>query len=106
MILALGVSGCERVKTEGDASHLQAPPKPVSAPARAELPPRDVPVALTANPDGTVHLRYVDRWGATTEATYESVDFLKRALPTLERALTAPQFSELQKSVGSLGSVR
>ena len=41
-----------------------------------------------------------DRWGNSLDTTYENSEFLRNALPVLERAITAEQLAGLRALVG------
>lgn len=70
-----------------------------SRPETANTPAADAPPKLTSNPDGTLRLEFVDRWGAKFDATYESFTYLERALPTVSRALDEPRVAQLKQAV-------
>lgn len=74
---------------------------PAPPPANGN-PSHSPPPIVTRNPDGTVKLEGVDRWGQRIEATYESVEWLEKALPVLSRGLTDSNAIDLEKSVKAL----
>jgi|JI8StandDraft_1071087.scaffolds.fasta_scaffold430716_2 hypothetical protein len=80
----------------------EAPSTERAAVRPAETAPTEpTPTAprLTRNPDGTLRLEFVDRWGAKFDATYESFTYLERALPTVSRGLNDAQLPQLKHAV-------
>ena len=65
----------------------------------AEEPPT---LAVDVSPSGTVRVRARDRWGQPVDTTFENATFLSRALPTLERALTPGQMTQLRAELAKL----
>ena len=51
--------------------------------------------------DGGVQIRGNDRWGNSFDATYESLEYFRGALPVLERSVTPEQAAGLRKIAGS-----
>lgn len=45
---------------------------------------------------GTIQLTGTDRWGARLDTTYENLEFMRNALPVLERSVTPEQASRLR----------
>lgn len=45
---------------------------------------------------GAIELRGKDRWGNALDTTYENIEFLRNALPVLERAVTPEQAAGLR----------
>ncbi len=66
---------------------------------RTNAPAADAPPKLTSNPDGTLRLEFVDRWGAKFDATYESFTWLERALPSVSRGLDDARAAQLKQAV-------
>ncbi|MBL8936720.1 MAG: hypothetical protein JNM69_19330 [Archangium sp.] len=83
------------VATRAPAVEVAATPQPETPKA----PAADAPPKLTSNPDGTLRLEFVDRWGAKFDATYESFTFLERALPTVSRGLDDARAAQLKQAV-------
>lgn len=116
LVVALSLfAGCQRssstepqVVSDAKESRTGVASADPAAPGPKATTPADAPVMLTPNADGTIRLQYTDRWGASFDATYESAEFLRRALPTLKRSLSEPRFTELEQASERLerGSVR
>jgi hypothetical protein len=53
-------------------------------------------------PEGHIRLEGRDRWGGDVSTTYESVTWLERSLPALERSLTPAQMEGLRALVSAL----
>ena len=49
---------------------------------------------------GMIAIHGHDRWGNSLDTTYENSEFLRNALPVLERAITAEQLAGLRALVG------
>lgn len=104
------VAGCQRASdsSEGHARH----PPPLEGvaldvaqthePTVPASPADALPPTVARNQDGTVVVTGVDRWGQQFSTTYETVDYLERALPALERALSPANFIELGLRVKEL----
>jgi hypothetical protein len=45
---------------------------------------------------GLIQLSGLDRWGKPLDTTYESAEFLRKALPVLERSITVSQAADLR----------
>jgi hypothetical protein len=82
-------------------------PEPTTQPA-TELATVDEQVARSPSADGLeirrsdegrISIRATDRFGRPLAITYESVDYLESALPTLERSLSGPQIDALRRTV-------
>lgn len=91
----------------------QRSPAPAASPAPAvsaqavaakpAAPPEGpVPLALVRNSDGTVQLKGADRWGKPIDVTYESVEWLKKAVPVVSRGLAPEQAAQLEKDLAGL----
>ena len=94
-----------------DCSRRQAPPKEpesraiVVAPASASQPTPQTAreqlakhgLTLEPLPGGMVALKGADRWGTRLDATYESAEYLRKALPVLERSVTSEQATLLRR---------
>jgi hypothetical protein len=68
--------------------------------AAVAAPPRTVDaegLRMTFHDDGTIDFKGVERWGRPLDATYESADWLKRALPALALSVTAKQRAALDR---------
>jgi hypothetical protein len=48
---------------------------------------------------GAIQISGADRWGNRIDSVYENIDYLRNALPVLERSLTATQAMELRAVV-------
>ena len=98
---ALSFVGCQKsAETEVAVAPASGTPSAVTVtkPAGEAKPAAPTP-KLTSNPDGTLRLEFVDRWGAKFDATYESFTYLERALPTVSRALEEAQVAQLKQAV-------
>jgi hypothetical protein len=86
----LALLGCQRTKTV-KSQPAAAPTTPVAfTPKRGE--PVDVHgIVVTFRDDGMVAIRGRDRFGTPLDTVYENVEFLRNALPVLERSLTVDQ---------------
>lgn len=92
------VLGCQR-SAEGDSPRAQAVEVPTPRPETTSALTADAPPKLTSNPDGTLRLEFVDRWGAKFDATYESFTWLERALPSVSRGLDDTRAAQLKQAV-------
>lgn len=71
--------------------------------AKPAAPPEGpVPLSLVRNSDGTVQVKGADRWGKAIDVTYESVEWLKKAVPVVSRGLAPEQAAQLEKDVAGL----
>jgi hypothetical protein len=76
--------------------------QPTDPPAHRAPPPKPADfvdadgIALEFRSDATIHLTGIDRWGAPIDTTYESIAFLRAALPTLDRSLTPAQMARVR----------
>ena len=50
--------------------------------------------------DGRVSFKGNDQWGGRLDTTYETVEYLRKALPVLGRSVTPAQAAALEKAVG------
>jgi hypothetical protein len=77
----------------------QSPPAPTT-PARAQPKPGDVVdvqgISVKYLDGGAIQISGRDRWGNALDTTYENVEFLRNALPVLERSVTAEQATGLR----------
>ena len=53
-------------------------------------------ISVTFLDGGSIEVRGRDRWGQPLDTTYENRDFLRKALPVLERNITAEQANGLR----------
>lgn len=81
------------------ASRAVAAEVPTPRPETTNALAADAPPKLTSNPDGTLRLEFVDRWGAKFDATYESFTWLERALPSVSRGLDDARAAQLKQAV-------
>lgn len=75
-----------------------------ATPAKTEAAGREVDAAgltLKFEDNGHVTLMGKDRWGAALHTTYETRDFLLKALPVLERSISPEQVTALRKALGA-----
>ncbi|MDP1914689.1 MAG: hypothetical protein Q8L14_00495 [Myxococcales bacterium] len=47
-------------------------------------------------------MKGADRWGKAIDVTYESVEWLKKAVPVVSRGLAPEQAAQLEKDVAGL----
>lgn len=82
------------------ATEPEAPAEPAVPEARPDV---DVG-GLTARrlDDGRIEVHGADRWGGRVDTTYESAEYLRNALPVLERSITEEQATALRTYVESL----
>lgn len=103
---ALVFVGCQQAREAAPPSGVAAESSEerlVPPPAAKVTTPADAPPpTVTRSADGTVKLEGLDRWGNRIEATYESVDWLEKALPVLARGLSEQNAAELEKRVKAL----
>jgi hypothetical protein len=97
LLLSCG-SGEDRRPAPAPASPTVESPAPVAPP---EPPARDRErdihgLTVKVNDDDTILVRGTDRWGASIDTTYETAVFLRDALPSLERSITAEQAAGLR----------
>ena len=71
-------------------------------PASAASPADAFPPTVTRNHDRTIVVSGVDRWGQPFATTYESLDYLERALPALDRMVSPANVLELERRVKEL----
>jgi hypothetical protein len=96
---ALLLAGCQRSER---ASQPASAPTPAAPAAPVAQPPKpgdrfDLQgLSVRFLDGGFVELRGRDRWGQPLDTTYESVDFLRKALPVLERSVSAEQAAGLR----------
>lgn len=103
LLVAL-VVGCQRKE-----SPPSDPPKGLEL-TRPQLRPGDRVgvdgIVVEMLDGGTIQLRGTDRWGARLDTTYENIEFLRNALPVLERSLTPEQASRLRGVITPSDSLR
>jgi hypothetical protein len=98
-IVAVLVTGCQQGESHG------SPPRPVpqAAAKPATLTPGDRIVVdgigLELFENGELRLIGKDRWGKPLDTTYENIEFLRKALPVLERSLMPIQAAKLRALV-------
>ena len=83
---------------------VQLPIRNEAEPEQAAEPsspaPEDVAgLQVTIAPEGTIRVAGADRWGADISTTYESWQYLRDAMPTLERSITPEQVTALRAFV-------
>ena len=74
-------------------------PEPAAVAADPAPEPPDVDVGgltLRRLDDGRIEMRGTDRWGGSVETTYESAEYLRNALPVLERSLSPEQSAAIR----------
>ena len=95
LLTLIALLGCQR-KESAPAD----PPKGLEPVPRPQLRPGErVDVhGLTVKmlDGGVIELTGKDRWGAPLDTTYENIEFLRNALPVLERSVTPEQAAGLQ----------
>jgi hypothetical protein len=82
-------------------------PPPPSAQGSAASAPKPKPgdridahgIVLDFVDGGAIKLSGRDRWGNALDTTYENIEFLRKALPVLERSVTAEQAAGLRAVV-------
>lgn len=95
------LASCQRQE-----SQTTEPPPPVtpSLAASSRPKPGDVVdvhgISVRFLDGGTIELAGPDRWGAPLDTTYESIAFLRDALPALERSVTPEQAVGLRALIG------
>lgn len=92
-------------RSEGATAETEAPETPPAHPAPEPEPAPDIEVdGLTARrvEGGLIEVRGTDRWGGRVDTTYESAEYLKNALPVLERSITEEQAAALRAYVETL----
>lgn len=97
-----GEGSGETAKTQPPAA--PAAPGPTTAPSKTATAGREVDAAgltLKLEDNGHVTLVGKDRWGAAINTTYETRDFLLKALPVLERSISAEQVAAIRKTLGA-----
>jgi hypothetical protein len=79
------------------------PPSGLAVPPPARPKPGDVVELLGVTvkylDHGAIQIVGKDRWGAPFDTTYESPEYLRKALPTLERSLAPAQTSALRRQI-------
>lgn len=92
VVLALLV-GCQRNEAlprkepvPSDASHV------ADASGRVDIDG----LTVTFLDGGLIQLTGLDRWGKPLDTTYESAEYLRKALPVLERSITVSQAADLR----------
>lgn len=109
-VLLFSMACQQSIQTPAAVEQQVAPAAVPTAPAvgpqtTAQAPSTSAPdktPKLTRNPDGTLRLQFLDRWGKPFDATYESAEFLKRAVPVVSRGMTEEQAAHLENQVTSL----
>lgn len=101
--------GCQRSNpTDSAAAHPTAiheeqgpAPSTTATPSAPTDPAANTPaIDITSSPNGQIRIAGKDRWNHPFDTTYESRDFLRNALPILERSLSADQIAALRKEAG------
>jgi hypothetical protein len=84
------------------AEEAEPAPDPPAVP-EAEAPDVELD-GLTARriEGGLIEVHGADRWGGRVDTTYESAEYLKDALPVLERSITEAQAAALRDWVETL----
>lgn len=94
VVLALALAGCQR-----HDSHPADNTPPPTAPARAAPKPGDIVdahgITVKFLDGGALELVGKDQWGAAFDTTYENIDFVRKALPVLDRSVTPDQAAAL-----------
>jgi len=93
--VVLALLGCQRNEPKPEPT----PTTTAVAPLRAKLDaPTDVHgITVTFRADGMVALQGRDQFGGAIDTVYENVEFFRKALPALERSLTAEQSTGLRE---------
>lgn len=94
----------ESSKTEQPIVANNVPPSSAVTPAVAPSP-AVAALKVTQNSDGTIRVQFTDRWGNPSDATYESLQFLERAAPSVSRGMTDAQAPELTQQINALAKV-
>lgn len=98
-------SAAQGERAAAPAAETETPATPPEQPEAEAEPAPDVEVdGLTARriEGGLIEVRGPDRWGGRVDTTYESAEFLKNALPVLERSITEEQVAALRAYVETL----
>ena len=90
----------------------QQEPPPPEPPRGLTIPPPPPPaqpkpgdvvevqgLTVTYLEHGAIQITGRDRWGAPLDTVYESSEFLRKALPTLERSVTPGQAASLRRLI-------
>jgi hypothetical protein len=102
--LSIGLTSCQRGSSpEVESQAAPAPSSPLIADAGT---PPSAALTVVGRDDGTISLAGVDRWGHRLDVVYESRDFLEKAVPSLERSLTAEQVTQLKAAIKGLPVAR
>lgn len=101
--LVLSACGCSRASEP--SKDAIAVPAAVAAPGAAVVSQNaDAPLKVNRNGDGSVRVEFTDRWGVATDATYENLQYLERAVPTLSRAMSDDRAAELKQQLKLLAT--
>jgi len=114
LLFTLFVMGCQ--ENERTATPPAVVPSPVVVPSpgvvasidAAAGPPRPGDTLTLSGltikllDSGEIQLSGLDRWGTKLDTTFESREYLTKALPTLERSLTDEQAARLKSILQSM----
>ncbi|MEM9190371.1 MAG: hypothetical protein AAGF12_14395, partial [Myxococcota bacterium] len=89
---ALGEAPGEIGEASGSEPEIVIDPVPTAAQSVDEIHG----LQLTLNPNGTIQLSGLDRWGTRLDANYASMEYFENALEVLERSVTDEQFAGLE----------
>lgn len=78
-------------------------PAPLPADVKVERTEEVKGAKLSFRSDHTIALEAEDRWGKKVDVVYESVEYLRKALPTLKLSLKDGVVEELEQKVGGGG---
>ena len=92
---------CQQNEHVGDSARSMAPMPIASAQPHKPGDRVDVDgIVVTFLDGGMIGLSGRDKWGNSLDTTYENSEFLRNALPVLERSITAEQLAGLRALVG------
>ena len=107
-LLLLGLGACQKSSDASDPKSTSAltgtdvapTPAPSTPTKTTPQDPKADDFSITSSPNGQIRIAGKDRWAHPFDTTYESRDFLRNALPILERSLSADQIAALRKEAG------
>jgi hypothetical protein len=96
-IVSVLLLGCQRQEQPAES----APSSRVTTAPRVQAPKPGEPIdvhgiVVTFRQDGMIEIRGRDTWGNAIDAVYENIEFFRKALPVIDKGLTADQAMGLQ----------
>ena len=102
IVVVVALLGCQRNEPRSEPATTTT--TAFGSPTAKRDAPIDVHgITVTFRADGMVAIQGRDRFGNALDTVYENVDFFRKALPVLDRSLTAEQSTGLRDLLPAAG---